>query len=272
MGSNPRAGSSPAPSKYWILNVTEEAEILPFQMKNTDKLEKKKGIFLVLWALCILGFWSVLPYVLSLGILSPSTPFFKVFILATIQAVLFFGIICWLSYLLVPKTDLSPFSAKHPLKRIVYPGIIVGVSVGFILHLLDITIFKNCALSAVHSSSWIGLLASFYGAINEEVFLRLFLFTLIYFLFGKIFRVDLRNRIIILWMTNVIVAIIFGLGHLPAAYKLAMPSSFETFRVLLLNGIPGIFFGWLYWSRGLWAAMTGHFTADLIVHVILIKS
>jgi membrane protease YdiL (CAAX protease family) len=68
----------------------------------------------------------------------------------------------------------------------------------------------------------------------------------------------------------VIVAIIFGLGHLPAAFKLVEPSSFEVIRVLLLNGIPGIVFGWLYWSRGLWTAMTAHFVTDLVIHVFVV--
>lgn len=66
------------------------------------------------------------------------------------------------------------------------------------------------------------------------------------------------------------VAIIFGLGHLPVAFKLVTPSFFEIFRILLLNWIPGIAFGWLYWSRGLWTAMTAHFMADLVLHVFVI--
>lgn len=239
-------------------------------MINTDKLSKKKDVFFILWILCIVGSWSVLPYVLTLGILPSSVSLIKVFLLTTVQGVLFFGIVCWLCYLLVPKTDLSPFSANDPLKKIVYPGVIVGVCVSFIIYLLEITIFKNSSLSTVYPPFWVGLLASFYGAINEEVLLRLFLFTLLYFLFRKVVRFDLHNRIIFLWITNVIVAIIFGLGHLPAMFKLATPSSFEIFRILLLNGIPGIAFGWLYWSRGLWSAMAGHFTADLMVHVILV--
>jgi len=45
-------------------------------------------------------------------------------------------------------------------------------------------------------------------------------------------------------------------------------SFLEIFQVLLLIGIPGIIFGWLYWSRGLWTAITAHFIADLMIHVI----
>lgn len=240
------------------------------QRTNTDKLRKKKGVFLALWILCILGSWSILPYGLNIGILPSYVPFITVFILTTVQAVLFFGVVCYLSYLLIPRTDLSPLSANYPLKRIVFPGIIAGICVGFILYILEITVFRSSSLSALHPPFETGLLASFYGGINEEVLLRLFLFILAYFLLRKIFKFELQSRVTFLWIANVVVAIIFGLGHLPAALKLAEPSSFEIFRVLLLNGIPSIVFGWLYWSRGLWTAMTAHFTADLMVHVILV--
>jgi len=231
----------------------------------------QKRTFLTLWFLCILGTWSVLPYVQHLGVLPPSVSFVKIFLLSTAQAMLFFGVVCWLSYLLVPKTDLLPFLTSKPLKRIVYPGVIGGISVGLVIYLLDMTLFKSSQLSGVHHPPvWTGLLASFYGAINEEVLLRLFLFTLVYFAFIKVLRFKLHNRLYFLWITNVIVAIVFGLGHLPAAFKLATTSSFEVFRILLLNGIPGVVFGWLYWSRGLWAAMAAHFVADLVLHVALV--
>jgi len=66
------------------------------------------------------------------------------------------------------------------------------------------------------------------------------------------------------------VALVFGIGHLPTLFKLATPSSFEIYRVLLFNGIGGLVFGWLYWSRGLWTAIGAHFVTDLVIHVFLV--
>lgn len=235
-----------------------------------EKVSSRKSLFFLLWGLCILGSWSVLPYAQHLSPFLLPISFAKIFLLTTIQSTIAFGIVCFLSYLIVPKTDLLPFVVDKPLRRIVYPGVFVGVGVGTILQVLDMTVLKASLLSKVHPPAWTGLLASFYGAINEEVLLRLFLFTLIYFLFRKMIQLTEKRRVIFLWVTNVIVAIIFGLGHLPAAFKLVEPSSFEVIRVLLLNGIPGIVFGWLYWSRGLWAAMTAHFVTDLVVHVFVV--
>lgn len=75
-----------------------------------------------------------------------------------------------------------------------------------------------------------------------------------------------------MWTVNIIVAIIFGLGHLPAAFRLTAPSAFEIFRVLLLNGVAGVIFGWLYWTRGLWTAMAAHFMTDLVIHAFLTRN
>lgn len=243
--------------------------MVQFKMKNQGKVQKKK-VFFVLWIFCVLGAWSVLPYLLNLGMIPPSTCLSTVFLVTTAQAMLFFAIVCWLSYLLIPRTDLAPFSADQPLKRIVLSGVIAGLLVGIVIYLLDLTLFKSSQLTGVHPPAWTGALASFYGAINEEVLMRLFFFTAVYILLRKVFSFKLNNRMIFLWVSNVIVAIFFGLGHLPAAFKLGVVSSTEVIRVLLLNGLPGIVFGWLYWSKGLWTAIAAHFVADLLLHVFLI--
>jgi len=40
-------------------------------------------------------------------------------------------------------------------------------------------------------------------------------------------------------------------------------------RAIMLNGIPGTIFGYLYWKRGLESSMMSHFSSDLLGHVIL---
>jgi hypothetical protein len=240
---------------------------------KAHNISVNKRTFFALCALCILGGWSVLPYVQHLGILPSTVSIWKVALLGTVQSVLFFWLICWISFKILPKTDLRPFPTLHRgmvLKQIVYPVIISGVLVGLVIFVSDTTIFNSSLLSGVHPPFWAGALASLYGAINEEVLLRLFLFTLIYFLVGKCLAIRGSNRLAILWSVNILVALIFGIGHLPAAFKLASPSAFEIFRVLFLNGIAGIVFGWFYWSRGLWTAMAAHFVTDIMIHVLLV--
>jgi len=240
-------------------------------MKQALINKDTKKTFLLLWLCCLLGSWSVIPYIQYLGILPASTSILQIFLLGTLQAAILYGLILFLSYKLLSKTDLKPFPDNNTLKTNILFGMIPGVAIGLTLYLLDKTIFPSSLLATgkIHPPFWVGSLASLYGAINEEVLLRLFLFTLVYFGFSKIFNFAKQNRLLFLWVTNVIVAVIFGLGHLPAAFKLITPSSFEIVRILLLNGIPGIVFGWLYWSKGLWTAMIAHFMADLMIHVVL---
>ena len=202
--------------------------------------------------------------------MSHGASFWKVSLFSTIQAALLFGLVCWLSFKILPKTDLLPFIVKNPLKQVVYPAVVSGVLVGLVLFLSDKTLFGNSLLSGTHPPFWVGAFASIYGGINEEVLLRLFLFSLIYFVLNKIFRFGGNKRLFVLWATNILVALIFGAGHLPAAFKMISPSAFEIFRILFLNGIAGVFFGWLYWSRGLWAAIAAHCITDLMIHVFLI--
>lgn len=235
-----------------------------------EPLKKNKKTFFLLWVLCIVGSWSVLPYVQYLGVLPSTISIWRVSLFGTVQAALFFGFICWLSYKILHKTDLCPFATKPMIKRVIYPAIICGVLVGLVIYLSDRTVFHSSLLSGVHPPFWAGALASLYGGINEEVLLRLFLFTLLYFLIGKCLTITNRNRLLILWSVNILVSLLFGIGHMPTAFKLISPSLFEIFRILFLNGIAGIVFGWLYWSRGLWTAIGAHFITDIMIHVLLI--
>ena len=55
-------------------------------------------------------------------------------------------------------------------------------------------------------------------------------------------------------------ALLFGAGHLPTTATLMPLTPLVITRALLLNGLGGIVFGWLYWKRGLLAAMLAHFS------------
>lgn len=74
----------------------------------------------------------------------------------------------------------------------------------------------------------------------------------------------------VFWLAIILAAIVFGLGHLPATAALGLPlNGLIVTRAIVLNGIPGLAFGWFYWKRGLESAMVAHFSADIILHVIL---
>lgn len=220
--------------------------------------------FLFLWIGCLIGALSLVPYIQAMQLIPIEIPTMKLAALTLAQTAIFCGIILYISSVIIPKTDLDPFQRPN-----ISLGVLSGLVVGCILFALDHTLFSQSALSGAKPPLWIAMLASLYGGINEEVMLRLFLFSTLYFFFGKIGKKTENNRLGYLWITNGIVALIFGIGHLPAAFQLIEPSAFETFRVLLLNGIPGLVFGWLYWSRGLGTAMIAHLTTDIMIHGLL---
>ena len=69
------------------------------------------------------------------------------------------------------------------------------------------------------------------------------------------------------WVAIVLVAVLFGLGHLPATSVITPLTPMVVARALVLNGIAGIAFGYLYWKHGLEAAMIGHMSAHLVMQI-----
>ncbi|MEO1267706.1 MAG: CPBP family glutamic-type intramembrane protease [Myxococcota bacterium] len=105
-------------------------------------------------------------------------------------------------------------------------------------------------------SWWKGLLAGFYGAIAEEVMLRLCVATLLIWLLGRRWRDNLPTPSPALLGTAVALsALLFGLAHLPAASGVWPLEPIVVARVLILNGLLGLGFGWIYVRRGLLCAM-----------------
>lgn len=226
----------------------------------------------ILWLLCIVGAFSVLPYTWALGVKPQTATLTSYFGIVFAQSALLFGLLCALSYIIIRKTDLIPFRplAEASHKRWVFAAL-SGAIVGIVIVLLSSTVFKSSELAGQHPPAWTGLLASIYGAINEEVMLRLFAFSLIYLVLSKIIRpAREKSRTTVLWTTNLITALIFGVMHLPLLFKICTPSLLEITRVLILNAIPGLCFGWLYFSYGIVFAMVAHGVTDLIIHVLLI--
>lgn len=114
---------------------------------------------------------------------------------------------------------------------------------------------------------WKGALASLYGAIAEELQLRVFLMGGIAWLLQR-----LRGGVPGGWpvpVAVVLAALLFGVGHLPAAFALWDPGLRVVLRTLVLNGGLGMLFGALYWRRGLAHAVVAHLAADLVLHVAL---
>lgn len=116
---------------------------------------------------------------------------------------------------------------------------------------------------------WKRFLSSFYGGINEEVLMRLFFLSLTLWLLKKISRTQtLRPAPVFFWSANIIIALLFGVGHLPVVKLMMEITPMVLAATITLNGIAGLLFGYLYWRRGIEAAMLAHFSADIVLHVV----
>lgn len=160
------------------------------------------------------------------------------------------------------------------LRSYILPSISLGVLGAIAAKALDAWFFipRMPGFSSVISqtSGWKGFLAVFYGSITEEILSRLFFLTLLAWILSWFSHTkDQRPSPTAMWIAILGSAILFGLGHLPATLVTNQFSLLILAREIVLNGIPGTIFGYLYWKRGLEFSMIGHFSADLILHIIL---
>ena len=110
-----------------------------------------------------------------------------------------------------------------------------------------------------------------YGAVIEEVMLRLFWMSLIAFVIHKIFgRKQDKPTDATLIVANVIAAILFAAGHLPATAELLGLTPMIIFRCFLLNGGLGLLFGRLYRKYGLRYSMIAHGGCHIVSKLIWI--
>lgn len=228
---------------------------------------------------------AVIPYMMQLmpekfAALPMSLP--TVIVLQAVQACLLIGLMSYLGLRMGHRVGLgSPVMRSllarqgsidwrplRPLQAIAF-GIVAALMVLAASAVLDpmLPTPVNAPASVdPASAAWSGLLASLYGGIAEELQLRLFLMTLLVWLFARMGKASMTAGMY--WLAIVIAALLFGAGHLPAADAVWGLDGFVAFRTVALNAIAGVVFGWIYWKRGLEMAMLSHFSADIVLHVL----
>jgi hypothetical protein len=237
--------------------------------------------FVVLFSAGLVGVLAVLPYLFALV---PPTEGVSLTVLATAAVVQLGAIVavsCLVGLYLGPKVGLgapllrarlSGRPVGDELRETVRPAVPLGVAAAVAIVALDIG-FGAAGVSIPAGSVdqpelWKRALASLYGGITEELLLRFGLMTLLVwlstFVVGEDGPADGAVRAAI-----VVTALAFGAGHLGTLASITDPTPLLVVRTVLLNAIGGVVFGWLYWRRGIEAAMVAHLTADLTLHVIV---
>lgn len=180
-----------------------------------------------------------------------------------------------LGILLGKKTGLWKDERKITKKPLT-ASIVISVLGGLAMILPDLLFFGKHSQAIVDSyvakPDLVYILASItYGAVIEEVMLRLFAMSLIAFILYKLFGKNYdKPTTIMLIASNVIAALLFASGHLPATFIILGNSPMLIFRCFLLNGGLGLLFGYLYRKYGLRYAMIAHGGCHIVSKLIWI--
>jgi membrane protease YdiL (CAAX protease family) len=226
----------------------------------------------------------VLPYTFELAgqSLFAQPNFLEIIQISVIQYGVMFFLLTYLGLRISKEIELEPtpvLSGKTKLKKYLTISVVSGIAVGLGIGLLDLLLDSMFVLPDIVSgadapSAIAGFLGSFYGAIGEEVLLRLFLVPFLCLLIIGAMRLlgftkTWKHTDNIVWVSVIIAAVLFGLGHLTATALIMDITPVVILRAVLLNGVAGVVFGWLFYRAGLEFAMISHFSADIILQVLL---
>lgn len=170
-------------------------------------------------------------------------------------------------------------SGNRPSHRPLGRAALWGVGTGVLIVVLSIAVFNPLIVEDVidpttfpEISPALGALASVGAGITEEMLFRLGLVTLLVWLgfrLGARTDDDERPATWLVWGAIVVVSLAFGAAHLPATSEIFRLTPAVIARAFVLNGVGGVVFGWLYWRRGLLAAMIAHFSTDIVLHALV---
>jgi hypothetical protein len=241
-------------------------------------------IFWLLLIAGILGVAAVIPYLfLLLGNILPPLPMPWPVVagLQLVQSAVLLALAIGFGLLIARKLGLgAPLLEKWlyatetvPPRGAFRTPLFVGAMLGAVVALLARFVFlprlpQLAAISEAKFPVWQRLLACFYGALDEEILIRLFLLSFVIWLIQKMFAARSGQiSLPVFWSANFTVALLFGLGHLPIAMTIMSATPLLIVAIISLNAIAALGFGYLYWNRGIEAAMLAHFSADIILHV-----
>ena len=238
---------------------------------------KNVKLFLFLLGGSIVVTFLVLPYTLALSpevakLFSPT-----VFIAQILQSTVIYALAIYFGLRLSEITGfkMEVLAGKKPigsLKSVLGPATGLGILAGILIlgsSFLFPTLSGVFGKAEAGVETWKAFLASFYGGFAEEILFRLFMVNFFVWFFMKIVRSKTGEPPAYgVWTAIVTTSVLFGLGHLGITGAITDITPSVVLRAVLLNGIGGVIFGWLYWKKGLESAMISHFSADIVLHVI----
>jgi hypothetical protein len=171
--------------------------------------------------------------------------------------------------LLKALLNRSP-DAGRQLGRDTLLAVSLGLSTGLLLWILRIVSVEFLPPNLPelgHRGAIGGLLVSISAAIGEEVWLRLGVMTTLAWLIMRTLGQPVLGPKVA-WTAIVTAALGFGAIHLPQLAAAGAATTIGIAATMLGNTLVGIVCGWLFWRRGLVAAILAHFSIDVVLHVL----
>lgn len=237
-----------------------------------------------------IGTLSLIPFIarslrkLPSGIIPVDTPFALLVALSLIQPAFLLAAAVGVGIWLAPKLGLTSRvayaasgsrSALHDIRRDLRPALLSGIVLGLAVIILDAFLLPLAGEAAQSLSVsgdrpfWYLIMGTLYGGITEEIMMRWGLMTFLAWLCWLfVQRGSARPRPPVMWVSITLAALIFGFGHLGTVAAAAPLTTMLVLRTLLLNGLAGMVFGWLYWRFSLEAAMISHATFHVLTPLV----
>ena len=200
-------------------------------------------------------------------------------VLSLIQPTVLLALAVFGGVSLAPKVNLSApaFEALArgksfiaALKPQIIPGLIAGLIAAVVIVLSWILLRPLMpAQFATRAEAFNRLIPLptrlLYGGITEELLLRWGLLTLLVWVAWKIFQRGRSQPGSFCFVSAILISsLVFGVGHLPVAVAIGGPLTLPVVAyVVTVNSVFGLIAGYLFWRKGLEAAITAHMLAHV---------
>jgi hypothetical protein len=244
----------------------------------------KRMLFITLWSIGMLGVISTLWIALPIPAEKLPLPLIALKLINLISPTFLLSVAVLAGVNFAPKVGLSAPVAEAiasggelmlAIKPQVIPGLVGGVFSGIAISILSLLWRSALPADFVTKAEALSqntplLTRILYGGITEEILMRWGLMSLLVWAAWRVFQAgqgSLDPRAVVLAIG--VTAIVFGLGHLPVVFALGsqVTASLITY-IVVGNAIFGLIAGWLYWQKGLEAAIIAHITFHLVVAII----
>lgn len=242
-------------------------------------------LFIILWLVGMIGVLSTLWIVVPIPAEKLPLPLIAVKLLNLISPTLLLSIAVLVGVNLASKVGLSaPFTealasgSQAPISAIkpqVIPGLVGGIFGGVALSTLYFLWRSSLPIDFVAQAEALSkntplLTRILYGGITEEILMRWgFMSILVWAAWRVLQKAQGSPDAMYVALAIGISAIVFGLGHLPLAFTLSSQATASLVAYIIVgNAFFGLIAGYLYWQKGLEAAIIAHVTVHLAMTII----